>query len=331
MTTYIIKRILLMIPTFLAISVIIFVVLNLAPGDPAAAQAASDGAESVSADARESYRIFKEQFNLDKPIVLNTRFALTKSDVLEPVQAVSDFRLPVCAEGQAPSAECTPMEERPSSGEIIGSQEILEDWGSYAVPHLYAIAMDESIRLDIRRMAANQLGSNAQRRVLSRHQLKTLEDRDRNRAVAADNNRLRRWSVPRDATAEDLDKHMAETWTPWFEENQARFDYSTADKIGIFFTDTRFYRYWANLNPITVEFKPSFAVAWKGVDFGISTVDRRPVMETILSKLPYTITLSFFSIFFAYLISIPLGIWSAYNQNTKRDQAVTVMLFVLYS
>ena len=75
MFAYVIKRILLMVPTFAAISLVIFVVLNFAPGTPGAQMQAGEGGgaqdASTAGEQRESYRIFKEQFNLDKPILLN--------------------------------------------------------------------------------------------------------------------------------------------------------------------------------------------------------------------------------------------------------------------
>ena len=74
MATYIIKRIMLMFPTLFMISVIIFLVLNLAPGKPTSSSVSAEGTQdSKSTEARESYRIFKEQFNFDKPVMFNTR------------------------------------------------------------------------------------------------------------------------------------------------------------------------------------------------------------------------------------------------------------------
>ena len=62
MLTYAIKRILLMIPTFFAISLLIFVLLNLGAGDPGAQQFSGDGNQNAEkGDNRESYRIFKER------------------------------------------------------------------------------------------------------------------------------------------------------------------------------------------------------------------------------------------------------------------------------
>ena len=82
MLTYIIKRLMLMIPTFFAICVMVFVILNFAPGNPGGRQIGSEGGQqSNTGEQRESYRLFKEQFNLDKPILFNTRFNLSEAEV----------------------------------------------------------------------------------------------------------------------------------------------------------------------------------------------------------------------------------------------------------
>lgn len=90
MLQYIIKRLLLMIPTLLAIVLIVFVMVNIAPGTPGQAQNAS-GSESAkdSSNARESYRLFKQQYQLDKPILINTRWRLTARDVVDELEVVA--------------------------------------------------------------------------------------------------------------------------------------------------------------------------------------------------------------------------------------------------
>ncbi len=358
MISYIIKRILLMIPTFVVISMIIFVVLNLAPGDPSA-RAAADGTETVSQDAQEAYRLFQQQFNLDKPILFNTRFSLSTEDVEEKVLILANFQRPICLDeealealeeaeeiaeeaelapdmapdGEGPVGEeaellelaaeadpeeedCTPLAERPSSGEIINAQETLTNWGNYTVPQLLTLAKEHE-RADVRHLAVNQLSTNARRPMLALSDPDPPpEIREQNREIARENSTLRRWQLPMDAEEEAVEEMLRENWLPWYEEHAQRFEFSTADKVGIFFLDTRFAKYWENLLKL---------------DFGLSTNDRRPVMDTILDRLPYTMTLGFLAILLAYLIAVPLGIWSAYNQNTKRDQFVTVILFMLYS
>jgi peptide/nickel transport system permease protein len=58
---------------------------------------------------------------------------------------------------------------------------------------------------------------------------------------------------------------------------------------------------------------------------------RRPVLQIILERLPVSLQLSLISIFLSYLISVPLGIFSATHQFKLSDKIVTTVLFVLYS
>ncbi len=67
------------------------------------------------------------------------------------------------------------------------------------------------------------------------------------------------------------------------------------------------------------------------LDFGTSYKDGRPVLDRIAEALPITLQLNLISIFVIYLFSIPIGIFSATHQNTRRDNASTFVLFLLYS
>ena len=70
MKTYILKRLLLMIPTLLGITVITFVIIQFAPGDPAALRVGSSlqGVIGEEQLAREIIEKTRAQFGLDKPI-----------------------------------------------------------------------------------------------------------------------------------------------------------------------------------------------------------------------------------------------------------------------
>src|SRR5512143_1984648 len=87
MKAYVIRRLLLMIPTFFGITLIIFAVLNFAPGRPGAQQSADIARNAKSEQSQESFRAFREQFDLDKPVLLNTRFLLREADVLRLLEA----------------------------------------------------------------------------------------------------------------------------------------------------------------------------------------------------------------------------------------------------
>lgn len=72
----------------------------------------------------------------------------------------------------------------------------------------------------------------------------------------------------------------------------------------------------------------------KGVvrgDFGDSFTDNQPITDKILDKFMYSFVLVIASIFIAYLISIPLGIYSAYYKDSIGDRTTTIAVFMLYS
>lgn len=66
-------------------------------------------------------------------------------------------------------------------------------------------------------------------------------------------------------------------------------------------------------------------------DFGDSYKDQRPVLDKIAETLPVTLQLSVMSIFLVYLLSIPIGVFSATHQHSRTDTGITFVLFVLYS
>ena len=66
-------------------------------------------------------------------------------------------------------------------------------------------------------------------------------------------------------------------------------------------------------------------------DFGNSFRDNQPVLDKIKDRIPITLLLNIISTFIAYLIAIPLGVFSAVNQNSKMDRISTFTLFILYS
>lgn len=66
-------------------------------------------------------------------------------------------------------------------------------------------------------------------------------------------------------------------------------------------------------------------------DLGNRWMDGRPIVDVIGEALPVTMLLSLLSMALAYLVAIPLGVFSAVRQYSRVDRAVTVVLFVLYS
>ena len=313
MVFYIIKRMLLIIPTFLAISLIVFAIVNFAPGNPGGRQIGSEGGQQANTgEQRESYRIFKEQFNLDKPVILNFRYNLTKDEVVDVLSKVLN-----------PVVEIDGKEEKEYGlGEQIESQEYLENLGRYAVPSLIEI-LNTHPEIEYRALASQRLTINARQRLQGEFRKDlTKEQREANKKISDETASFKGQYFlalspeETEGAKSKSEEEVKEFWNTWYEKNKKSWDYSTGDIFSITFTDTRFAKYWYNLSQL---------------NFGVSHRDKRPVLETVLSKLKYSLTLAVTSVFLAYLISLPLGIWSAVNHNSKADRAVTVVLFMLYS
>jgi peptide/nickel transport system permease protein len=65
------------------------------------------------------------------------------------------------------------------------------------------------------------------------------------------------------------------------------------------------------------------------LDFGNSmSADSRPVLEKILERLPLTVGMNVISLMLTLLLAVPLGILSAWKQNSLFDRAVTVLVFL---
>jgi peptide/nickel transport system permease protein len=66
-------------------------------------------------------------------------------------------------------------------------------------------------------------------------------------------------------------------------------------------------------------------------DFGYSYVDHEPISSRIWEKFWISFKLIFLSVVLAYLVSIPVGVYSAKHKDGWFDRIASVLLFMLYS
>lgn len=66
-------------------------------------------------------------------------------------------------------------------------------------------------------------------------------------------------------------------------------------------------------------------------NFGYSYIDQRPVAEKIWPKFLRSFTLVFLSVLLAYLVAVPLGVYSAKKYGSFFDRSTSVIVFLLYS
>jgi ABC-type dipeptide/oligopeptide/nickel transport system permease component len=440
MGTYIVRRVLLMVPTFILISLLVFIIINLAPGRAGQMQLSGGQGESVreTAGAREGYLLFKLQYGLNRPLLFNTRFSLDLEEVQSAVETVAaNLSLTTPGEDEAilvatttgrvleqlavldysdlterlqntdltdderddleerhvtlsrlavverydlteqlqnpdltddqrtelerrradvPDERLEIRPRRPNPGDVVDAYEDLEDWGLYAVVHMFTVAREHRSP-KVRWQAIEFLTLNAQDRtvnpesgaIIGRYPERSVErvftntlaqqsrfamamapipDWLANEITEALTPRVNQafrsgfprydvynWSYPLNAPQEEIDAILG-LWEKWFARNDPRMTYEFWDRVGIFFSDTRLFNYWAQL--------------LQG-NFGVSSHYRRPVTEVIFERWQYSIYLSLLAIFFAYFLSVPIGLYSAVRQGGLFDQGIGLVLFLMYS
>jgi peptide/nickel transport system permease protein len=72
--TYLLRRLLLMIPTLFGVTIVTFIVMQTAPGDPQLNQLGMGGTTGQSTETRDAYLLRKRDLKLDKPLILNFNY-----------------------------------------------------------------------------------------------------------------------------------------------------------------------------------------------------------------------------------------------------------------
>ncbi|MFO1481179.1 MAG: ABC transporter permease [Turneriella sp.] len=73
---------------------------------------------------------------------------------------------------------------------------------------------------------------------------------------------------------------------------------------------------------------------WKNIvtlNFSESRIDHRPVLDKIAEALPVTLFFNLLTVFLVYTISIPLGIYMAIHDQSRREKILASVLYVLYA
>jgi peptide/nickel transport system permease protein len=263
MRAYIIKRILLMIPTLFGITLISFSIIRLAPGDPAVLKARA-GAEGITDQAMAKKIIEQTQriYGLDKPILLNFHIWNIEKDLSALKVLLNN--------GEVPFEQKDKLLTK------------IKRAGKGAVHP----AMDEFV---------SGQGSDAYREnlidiIINRTSLRVVEG----------------WSL----------KEKEDYIRTWWAQNEPTYRLTTANKLLMTFTEAQYGNWVKRL--VTL-------------DFGESFKDKRPVIDILKERVPVSIRITMTGLFLAYLIAIPIGVFSATHQYSLTDKILTTGLFMLYS
>jgi peptide/nickel transport system permease protein len=308
MFKYALKRILTFIPMLIAISLLSFVISINAPGDPVerlSKAAGSEGsAEQQSGASKKIKQELRKKLGLDLPIFYFSITDLAASDTLYKVQdkyhkANLEVLTHQSGNWEAVSEYYLSLLDLQKAHQIINAKEI--------------VLNDTSLSLNTVNEAANQFG----------FEIGSLLETSDATLVPLKFEKMNGL----------LQNHifLSNLRTPLSNVTQSReilFTNATRWKTYIptisWYGGKNQYHLWLLGN----------GKDRKGLlrgDFGISYIDSQPIESKIWQKVGISFSLSIISIFLAYLISIPIGIYSAYKKDSAADKGMSLVLFVLYS
>lgn len=301
---YVMKRIFIFLPTLFAISLITFILISLAPGDPAEAMLNRSSGEGQASDklaGDQAYQEIRHRLGLDLPVFYFAPASLADCDTLNRI----------------------PQKDQRETLERLIYQ--YGNWDKVAVYHAKLKALERTILftpkdsvttsalIDLRNEVNNlylQQDEASIKNVLAK--LKVNAELPALSAVKS--------GISEAETAFDEVKNNATTWkrfvpiVQWYgTENQYhRWLFGTAKWFG-------------------EEEDPTKVKGFLRGDFGVSFFAKRPVASIIWDGLWITMLISVLVILIEYLIAIPLGVATARKKDSKFDSISTTVLFILYS
>jgi peptide/nickel transport system permease protein len=242
--TYIIRRLLIMIPTLFGVTIVSFAIMQIAPGDPLATQAGAGGAMGTSGETREQYRIRKRDLKLDRPLLFNFRYFYNyKPELLQAAwlrSHASDDVVKRLDEMRAAPADAQ-LEQQRSFFRHITNRNMtpLQRWGNWLGMTDPATRTDFDSRLadpDKHKQLATALHDYAeiwcsdvgQFGVPAAMELLTAADAPLDQQIGLikclrfmDDEPMR-FSFSREARAEETEE-VVKVWRIWWERNQKKF------------------------------------------------------------------------------------------------------------
>ena len=330
MLKYLLKRVLIFIPTLIIISLLAFVISINAPGDPVERLSKSANKEGTaseqSAASKKDKEAIRKRLGLDLPIFYFSLGTLADSDTLYKVvdKAHQENLLKLTRKygnWEAVSRYYLALNSALKEHELIDVDEIHMNNSSFTVEEKQvgdSSYIDTTYTYTFNKNDINNAKNNSTFAFLS-----LLESYD-NEIIEAKlkemeanyieneylNNVEVKFTVVKSAF-EDL-KMNSSKWKAW------------VPAINFYGFNNQYHRWLVGGGG------PDRKGVLRG-DFGISYIDSQPVSEKIWSKFLISFKFIFLSVLLSYIISIPIGIYSAYKKDTLFDRGSSVVLFILYS
>lgn len=316
MFNYILKRVLLFIPTLIVISLAAFALSKVAPGDPVelrlsgGMQSGQAGQSSEFLAGERAYQEKAEELGFDKPTFYFKVQAVSYPDTL--------YRIPKNA-------------HRETLDRLIYDYGNWEEISNYyhSIRALELALFGTEITTDDDAYAGQNTIRDRVGQLYLKYNDKEIESflSDINAAVN---------QYPKLASLSDEVDALTANYAAVKSEATPFKNY--IPKFSWYGFDNQYHNWLKNLVQPKFYLDFSKSLFEKGFlnfelkfDFGNSILDDRAVWSKIKDALPWTLAINLLAILVAYLISIPLGVVQAVNKDKFWDRFSTTISFALYS
>lgn len=292
MFQYVLKRILIFIPTLIAISIVIFMLNQNSPGDPVEAMLNLQGGGEAGGNmndklaGEEAYLDMRERLNLHLPPFYFNVTSRAYPDTL--------YRIP-----------------RKWHRENL--HRLISMYGNWDKIEPYYKQISE---LETAAFLVEKDSVNPDALVNIRQSVGSLYNRYEDADVQRVFGRLEEHIPSTPSTA---------VLQPEFDKLKARYD-AVVNEATPIKTKIPKVAWYGFHNQYHIWF-----TKFMRFEFGDSYQDKQPIANKIGDNIAVTMTISLISIILTYLIAVPLGVFSARKKGSLSDNIVTTSLFILYS
>ncbi len=317
MTAYIIRRILLMIPTLLGITLLVFFVMKAAPGDVADMLISSEG-EMQAGDRQARLEYIRQRYGLDKPAIVQYGRWLNR---VSPVGFRTSSQVEY-EEADVVAARDRLIEKVPTFGDLSESR--VEKAIRNTAAH-ESMSLDETVDRFI------EASADAEATLSYLVELGDLEPGDLE--VTAEELAARQKALEPDAEG-DADEPEAKAphsqvqrqLTRWkFVVELRDLEQTNAEQAQVKAV-THLAQEASSLDRVL--FSQPIA---KSPDFGQSFVKNRPVYDLVADSLPITILLNVLALPIVYLLAIVSGVVAARKRGGSFDVISGLVMVTLWS
>lgn len=294
MFNYILKRLLLFIPTLIVISLAAFALSQVAPGDPVelrlsgGMQSSQAGQSSEFLAGERAYREKAEELGYDKPVFYFKVQALSYPDTL--------YRIPKSAHRET-------------------LDRLIYDYGNWEqISDYYHSIRDLELALFTTEVTTDDGAYAGQNIIRDRVGQLYLTYEDTEITAFISDIQTAAGNYPKLAQLNDKIEALASNYSKVKDEATPLRNYFP--KFSWYGFDNQYHNWLTNF----LQF-----------DFGTSILDDRSVWGKIKDAIQWTLVINLLAIFLSYLISVPLGVFQAVNKDSAIDRSTTAVTFALYS